>query len=91
MSEKIHSYESILKVVRESIVEIAEGGDYSHVSMDSRISSLGLDSLAISEVAASVEDRLGVFLPNEKLFTSETLGDVVTELHALATPGGARD
>ena len=44
--------------------------------LDDRISSLGIDSVAMLEVIGFFEEELEIHLPDEKLARVETLGDL---------------
>ncbi len=77
------SYEETLKATREIIakhVELdrpVEPGD--HIQND-----LGLDSLAVMEVVADIEDRFELQIPTETLSQFSTVDDVAKALSQLS-------
>ena len=58
--------------------------DPSIITMDSDIKkNLGADSLDILQLLLKIEDDYGVTVPDEKLATFRTVGDVVNYLESL--------
>jgi len=43
---------------------------------DAKITSLGIDSVAMMEIIGVIEDDLNVVIPDEKLATLQTVGDI---------------
>ena len=69
----------VLEVVEEVTAEVTSGGARHGVRLDSRLDrDLGLDSLAVVEVLARLEDRFGVTLPEDALTRAECPADLVT-------------
>lgn len=56
----------LLKIFQRMASEIAEK-DFSHVSEDSVIADLGIDSLGMLELVGSMERELKVTIPDEQL------------------------
>lgn len=46
------------------------------ITRDSRISELGIDSVAMMEIVGEVEDKLDIKIPDEKLSQLNTVGDI---------------
>ncbi len=47
----------------------------------SLVDDLGLDSLAVAEIAAAAEDRFGVKIPDSMIETFKTVDDLVDYIH----------
>jgi acyl carrier protein len=71
---------SMLQIVRDAIAEVARGGDYRHITFETNIAALGLDSMAATEVAACIEDRLGVILPDDRMSRAASVGDLIAAI-----------
>ena len=56
----------LIKMFQQMATEIAEK-DYSHVTEESVIAELGIDSLAMLELVGSMERELKITIPDEKL------------------------
>lgn len=76
------SYEESLQITTEVLVK--------HVELDRAIraedhiqNDLGLDSLAVMEVVADIEDKLQIQIPTEHLEKVSTVGDVARVLTQL--------
>jgi len=76
------SYEESLQITTEVLVK--------HVELDRAIKAedhiqndLGLDSLAVMEVVADIEDKLQIQIPTEQLEKVSTVGDVARVLTQL--------
>jgi len=58
--------------------------DASTITMDSKIKKdLGADSLDILQLLMKIEDDYGIVIPDDKLITFETVGNVVEYLDSL--------
>ena len=58
--------------------------DISEISESSRIKAdLGADSLDILQLLMTIEEELGVTIPDEKLAEFETVGDIVSFLESV--------
>jgi len=58
--------------------------DASTITMDSKIKKdLGADSLDILQLLMKIEDDYGIVIPDDKLITFETVGNVVNYLDSL--------
>lgn len=53
----------------------------AEITLDSKIKDdLGADSIAILQLLMTIEEDYGIVIPDEKLATFDTVGDVVTYL-----------
>lgn len=70
--------------VKEILIRQLRIQDPSIITMDSDIKkNLGADSLDILQLLLKIEDDYGVTVPDEKLATFRTVGDVVNYLESL--------
>ena len=49
---------------------------FEHVTRDSKITSFGIDSLAMMEIVGCFEDEFAIKIPDERLATLQTVGDI---------------
>lgn len=81
------TYEEILKVTTEILQKHVDEGrtirPRDHIQND-----LGLDSLAVMELVADVEDRFSVSIPNDVLSDLSTVEDIAKALTKLQSSGG---
>jgi acyl carrier protein len=71
--------EQLLAMFRETASEVVEK-NFSHVTDESEIGALGIDSLGLLEIIGSLERRLSIQIPDEGLSGVETLGDLIDEV-----------
>jgi acyl carrier protein len=71
--------EQLLAMFRETASEVVEKS-FHHVTDDSAIGELGIDSLGLLEIIGSLERRLSIQIPDEGLSGVETLGDLIDEV-----------
>ncbi len=64
----------LLKLFRECASEVAEK-DHSHVTEETPLSSLGIDSLAMLELVGQMERQLETRIPEEQLTGVQALGE----------------
>jgi acyl carrier protein len=62
----------LIKIFQKMASEIAEK-DFSSVSEDATIASLGIDSLGMLELVGEMERQLGVQIPDEQLVGIESV------------------
>lgn len=72
--------DQILTALRKAVLDVAPQleGKLDHITLDSSIDGLGLDSVATMEMVGSLEDQVNVVFPDEELAK-------VTHLSHLAT------
>lgn len=67
----------LLTMFRKMATEIAEK-DFSHVTEDSVIADLGIDSLGMLELVGSLERELHVQIPDDELVGIQTVQQLLT-------------
>ncbi len=67
---------SLLALFRSNATDVVEK-DMSHVTEDSVIGELGIDSLAVLEIIGSMERALRIRIPDEALTGVETVADLL--------------
>ena len=81
------SYEEALQITRELVKHRATGSRDREIEPTDRIQEdLGLDSLAVMELASDVEIRFGVSIPPEMFDSIVTVGDVARAVVSLEGP-----
>jgi acyl carrier protein len=70
----------LLGIIREAMTAVASQDAFQHVSMSTRLSTLGFDSLGAMEVAAYIEDKLGLLLPDERMAQATLVSDLVAAI-----------
>jgi acyl carrier protein len=71
------SYEEALEITSELLQRRASGGMARQIKASDRIQEdLGLDSLAVMELASDVENRFGVSIPSEMYDRIQTVDDL---------------
>jgi acyl carrier protein len=77
---------TLLELIATGFTQVT-GRPAPAIGLDDDIAGLGLDSLAMLELVAWSEERLGVRVPDEELTTLRTVGDLVAAFSArLAAP-----
>jgi len=66
----------LLEMFRKMATEIAEK-DFSHVTEDSVIADLGIDSLGMLELVGSMERELSVQIPDDELVGIQTVDQLL--------------
>ena len=73
------TYEKVCSIIAEQL-----GIKTEAVSKESDvINDLGADSIDILQLLMTLEEESGITIPDEKLATFETVGDIVTYLESL--------
>ncbi|MEC9072675.1 MAG: phosphopantetheine-binding protein [Myxococcota bacterium] len=66
----------VLKVLQETLEEV-ENRSFSHISEQTTVTDLEVDSVTMMEVIGCLEDDLNIQIPDEKLAGLNTVGDIV--------------
>ena len=66
------------------IIEEASGLEAEALTPEAKISEVGINSLAMIEIAVRIEDAFGVRLDDETVFRTSTLGELA---ELIETPG----
>jgi acyl carrier protein len=53
---------------------------FDHVTTESVITELGIDSLSMMQIVGEMETELGVMIPDEDLVELRTVGDLVKKI-----------
>ena len=77
MSEKRNLLE-MFKVVAARV----DKREFPHVSSESVITELGIDSLSMMQIVGEMETELGVMIPDEDLVELITVGDLCKKVEA---------
>ena len=56
--------------------------EFDHVTADSVISDLGVDSLSMMQIVGEMETEVGVMIPDEDLVEIITVGDLCKKVEA---------
>ena len=69
--------------VREILIQQLYLDEDAEVTRDSEIKALGADSLDIMSMLMEIEDTYGIKIPDDKLASFVTVGDIVDYLESL--------
>lgn len=61
--------------------KVEKGKQFPPLTRDAKITALGIDSVAMMEIIGVLEDELNVVIPDEKLATLQTIGDIERVVH----------
>jgi acyl carrier protein len=96
---KVWQEEELMELVKK-VAEEALDEDLSNATPQTRLRSLGMDSVDLLEFVSDLEDHLQLCIPDSQLKELETVGGVIATLMALqaaqpagdaGTPAGAGD
>lgn len=65
-----------LLVMFKSVAARIDKRAFDHVTRDSVITELGIDSLSMMQIVGEMETELGVMIPDEDLVEIRTVGDL---------------
>ncbi len=83
------SYKEALEITSELLQRRASGPQGRVILATDRIQEdLGLDSLAVMELASDVENRFGVSIPSEMFDRIQTVEDLARAVLTLEGPAG---
>ena len=66
----------VLKVLQETLEEV-ENRSFAHISEQTTVADLEVDSVTMMEVIGCLEDDLSIQIPDDKLAGLNTVGDIV--------------
>ncbi|MCB0405943.1 MAG: acyl carrier protein [Bdellovibrionales bacterium] len=66
----------VLSMFTRIAKEVEKDKKFPEITMDTKISALGIDSLSMMEIVGAMEDELDVVIPDEKLATLQTVADI---------------
>jgi acyl carrier protein len=76
----------VISLFKQAALEV-NGKKLDHLTPDTVISKLGLDSVAVMELVAYFEEKLEIRMPDEDLARVQTLRDLTTLVQRLVPPG----
>ena len=79
-----------LVAIVESIAAELGPEQLSRVQLDSVISELGIDSLAMAQIVLELEERLGVTIPDDELSDVVTVEDLIRIVEGRLDAEGSR-
>jgi acyl carrier protein len=69
--------DEILAAIRVELEKIAPEVSADGLDLNTDIATLGIESVTMLELIATLEERFDIQLPDDELTTLDTLGDVV--------------
>ena len=71
--------QELIKLIRDSLGEVApkKKAQFESITAETRIDSLGLDSIAVMEMVGYVEESLDLVFDDEGLSDVESIGDLM--------------
>ncbi|MCG3174568.1 MAG: Acyl carrier protein [Myxococcota bacterium] len=76
------NHSEYLQLFKTAVFE-ASGKSFDSVSPETVIADLGLDSVAVMEVVAALEEKLNITIPDDRLAHINTIGDLFRTLDML--------
>ena len=73
-----------LLVMFKTVAARVDKRAFDHVTRESVITALGIDSLSMMQIVGEMESELGVMIPDEDLVEIRTVGDLVRKVEARA-------
>ena len=73
-----------LLVMFKTVAARVDKRGFDHVTRESVITELGIDSLSMMQIVGEMETELGVMIPDEDLVEIRTVGDLVRKVEARA-------
>ncbi|NUP10558.1 MAG: acyl carrier protein [Polyangiaceae bacterium] len=71
-----------LLVLFKNVAARIDKRGFDHVTRESVITELGIDSLSMMQIVGEMESELGVMIPDEDLVEIRTVGDLVRKVEA---------
>ncbi len=66
----------------KSVASRVDKRAFDHITRESVITELGIDSLSMMQIVGEMETELGVMIPDEDLVEIRTVGDLVSKVEA---------
>jgi acyl carrier protein len=64
----------------KAVAQRVDKREFSHVTPESVITELGIDSLSMMQIVGEMETELGIMIPDEDLVELITVGDLVNKI-----------
>ena len=74
-----------LNMFKTFALKVDQDANVSNLSMETQISSLGIDSVSLMEIVGEIEDELNIIIPDEKLTRLQSIGDIKTVVEEQST------
>ena len=74
-----------LNMFKTFALKVDRDANVSNLSMETQISSLGIDSVSMMEIVGEIEDELNIIIPDEKLTRLQSIGDIKTVVEEQST------
>jgi acyl carrier protein len=74
---------NVLTMFNEIAKKTESGKQLKSFDRDSKITSLGIDSVSMMEIIGEMEDELDIKIPDERLAQLQTIGDIESAVKAL--------
>ncbi len=78
--------DQIIELIKNALCQAApkKAADFANLTMEQKLDSLGLDSIAVMEMVGFVEEHLDVTFNDEELTDVEHIGDLANLIRAQA-------
>ena len=76
----------VVEMFKQAALEV-DNRKLSHLTRETVIATLGMDSVAIMELVSYFEEKLSVRIPDEELGRIRTVGDLRDTIARLLPPG----
>lgn len=67
---------SVLEMFSAIVKKVEPGKTLPTLTNETKIASLGIDSVAMMEIVGCIEDELNIVIPDEKLARLQSIGDI---------------
>jgi acyl carrier protein len=75
----MNSSRDVLSMFKQVAAQV-DRRDFNHVTRDSVITELGVDSLSMMQIVGEMETKLDVLIPDEDLVELKTVGDLCAQV-----------
>lgn len=66
----------VLQMFTDIAKKVESHKSFPEITRDTKIVSLGIDSVAMMEIVGCIEDELDIVIPDEKLAQLQSVGDI---------------
>ncbi len=67
---------NVLQMFTDIAKKVESHKTFPVITTDTKIASLGIDSVAMMEIVGCIEDELDIVIPDEKLAQLQSVGDI---------------
>ncbi|AUF83356.1 acyl carrier protein [Mesoplasma syrphidae] len=72
-----------MNIYEEIVKELKAKGAKGALTKETKVASIGIDSLDLMDMIVTLEDRLEIRVPDDKLMNLETIGDLINLVEEL--------